>query len=115
MVQLLFLKSIPEEYYCFNCRKRTTNGQTTSKYSIPKLSNLSDEIQHSKFQYNSYPVRKGSNLNNKSLLKRRIIYGILAVCITLSKTSLASNETENEELSSHSVINGTGKIYNHIV
>ena len=112
---VIILKSIPEEYYCFNCRKRTTNGQTTSNYSIPKLSNLSDEIQHSKFQYNSYhPVRKRSNLNNKSLLKRRIIYGILAVCITLSKTSLASNETENEELSSHSV-NETGKIYNHIV
>jgi len=88
-------------------RKRTNNGKTTSKYSTPKLSNLSDETQHSYIQHNSnHPVRKSSNLNNKSILKRRIIYGILAICITLSKTSLASNETENEELSSHSV-NGT--------
>ena len=109
------MKPIPQDYYYFNCRKRTSNGQTTSKYSIPKLSNLSDETQHSYIQHNSnHPVRKSSNLNNKSLLKRRIIYGILAICITLSKTSLASNETENEELSSHSV-NGTGKIYNYIV
>ena len=104
------MKSIPEKYYCFNCRKRSDNGQTTSKDSIPKRSSLSDEKQHSNFQHHSnHPVRKSSNLNTKSLLKRRIIYGILAVCITLSKTSLASNETENEELSSHSV-NGTGKI-----
>ena len=37
---------------------------------------------------------KGSTSSNTSLLKRRVIYFILAVCITLSKTSLATTETE---------------------
>ena len=39
-----------------------------------------------------------SNATNSSLLKRRIIFSILAVCITLSKTSVATTETEISNL-----------------
>ena len=37
---------------------------------------------------------KSSTSSNTSLLKRRVIYFIFAVCITLSNTSLATTETE---------------------
>ena len=47
-----------------------------------------------------------SNSTNKSLLKRRVIYSILAVCITLSKSSLATTETDLEEIRND---NNTGK------
>lgn len=69
-----------------------------SNHDIHKKSYLSDTTDNIIVHQNeNYTNHRSSNSVNKSLLKRRIIYGILAICITLSKTSLAATDTEIEE------------------
>jgi len=78
-------------------RKRGHNT-CHSNHDIHKKSYLSDTTDNIIVHQNeSYTNHRSSNSVNKSLLKRRIIYGILAICITLSKTSLAATDTEIEE------------------
>ena len=92
-------------------RKRGHNT-CHSNHDIHKKSYLSDTTDNIIIHQNeNYTNHRSSNSVNKSLLKRRIIYGILAICITLSKTSLAATDTEIEENTSDTT-NSTG---NHAI
>ena len=102
--EILLMNNVQHDLYF---RKRGHNT-CHSNHDIHKKSYLSDTTDNIIVHQNeNYTNHRSSNSVNKSLLKRRIIYGILAICITLSKTSLAATDTEIEENTSDTT-NSTG-------
>ena len=75
-----------------------TNLQATKIHS--KFGSTPNDFSH--FNRSSVP-------SSTSLLKRRVIFGILAICITLSKTSVASPEGDIETGSVGTTLKYTGK------
>ena len=50
-------------------------------------------------------IRETSNHLRKSTLKRRVLFGVLAICITLCKASAILAEENREDLNNNATVN----------